>query len=93
MIDCYALQCKSIPCYDGQPQCLALPLTVLPPLACADKLTICRGNGFYPGTGEVDDSGKGAGTGFNLNIPWHRGGVNDADYIAAFDLVQPSPFT
>jgi histone deacetylase 6 len=35
----------------------------------------------------VDDTGRGAGTGFNLNIPWQRGGHTDADYIAAFDLV------
>ena len=48
---------------------------------------LCRGNGFYPGTGEVVDIGRGAGAGFNLNIPWQRGGHTDADYIAAFDLV------
>ncbi|CAL8468789.1 g8330 [Coccomyxa elongata] len=46
-----------------------------------------RGNGFYPGTGDIDDIGEGAGRGFNLNIPFPRGGFNDADYIAAFDLV------
>ncbi len=52
----------------------------------------CRGNGFYPGTGEVYDAGKGPGEGFNVNIPWQRGGLSDADYIAAFDLVSsPSP--
>ena len=49
----------------------------------------CRGNGFYPGTGEVYDAGKGPGEGFNVNIPWQRGGLSDADYIAAFDLVSP----
>lgn len=48
---------------------------------------LCRGNGFYPGTGDIDDVGEGAGRGFNLNIPFPRGGFNDADYIAAFDLV------
>lgn len=46
-----------------------------------------RGNGFYPGTGDIGDVGKGKGRGFNLNIPFPRGGFNDADYIAAFDLV------
>ena len=52
---------------------------------------LCRGNGFYPGTGEVYDAGKGLGKGFNLNIPWQRGGLADADYIAAFDLVDSDP--
>ena len=42
---------------------------------------------FYPGTGAVDDSGKGAGLGFNVNIPWPERGLNDADYMAAFELV------
>ena len=46
-----------------------------------------RGNGFYPGTGDITDSGRGAGLGFNLNIPWQRGNLTDADYAAAFDLV------
>ena len=48
-----------------------------------------RGNGFYPGTGDIVDCGKGPGRGFNLNIPFPRGGFNDADYVAAFDLVRP----
>ena len=47
----------------------------------------CRANGFYPGTGDIADFGKGPGRGFNLNIPFPRGGFNDADYVAAFDLV------
>lgn len=51
---------------------------------------VCRGNGFYPGTGDIGDVGTGAGRGFNLNIPFPKGGFNDADYIAAFDLVQNS---
>ena len=46
-----------------------------------------RGNGFYPGTGDVCDVGERAGRGFNLNIPFPRGGFTDADYVAAFDLV------
>ncbi|CAL5221680.1 g3914 [Coccomyxa viridis] len=50
-------------------------------------ISLHRGNGFYPGTGEVYDAGKGPGEGFNVNIPWQRGGLSDADYIAAFDLV------
>ena len=49
-----------------------------------------RGNGFYPGTGDITDSGRGIGTGFNLNIPWQRGNMTDADYAAAFDLVSPA---
>ena len=42
---------------------------------------------FYPGTGAADDTGKGPGTGFNVNIPWPERGLNDADYAAAFELV------
>ena len=38
----------------------------------------------------MDDTGKGTGTGFNLNVPWQRGSHTDADYIAAFDLVRSS---
>ncbi len=53
----------------------------------SDALRLYRGNGFYPGTGDVQDVGKDEGRGFNLNIPFPRGGFNDADYIAAFDLV------
>ena len=52
-----------------------------------------RGNGFYPGTGDITDSGRGAGTGFNLNIPWQRGNLTDADYAAAFDLVSSAHCT
>jgi len=48
------------------------------------------GNGFFPGTGDVRDAGKGAGRGFNLNIPWLTGGIGDADYVAAFQrLIMP----
>jgi histone deacetylase 6 len=45
------------------------------------------GTWFYPGTGDVDDCGTGAGTGFNVNVPWPERGGGDADYLAAFDLV------
>ena len=51
------------------------------------RVHLHRGNGFYPGTGDITDSGRGGGTGFNLNIPWQRGNLTDADYAAAFDLV------
>jgi acetoin utilization deacetylase AcuC-like enzyme len=42
---------------------------------------------FYPGTGALDDCGKGAGEGKNVNIPWPEGGFGDADYAAAFQMV------
>jgi len=45
------------------------------------------GSWFYPGTGAKDDVGAGAGTGFNVNIPWHERGGGDADYLAAFELL------
>ncbi len=41
---------------------------------------------FYPGTGGVDEIGRGEGRGFNVNIPF-PGGVGDDDYLAAFDTV------
>jgi acetoin utilization deacetylase AcuC-like enzyme len=28
------------------------------------------GNGFYPGTGALEEVGEGAGAGFNVNVPW-----------------------
>ena len=45
------------------------------------------GEGFYPGTGAMDEVGTGKGTGYNVNVPWTEKGLSDADYLAAFDLV------
>ena len=45
------------------------------------------GNGFYPGTGGMEEVGKDAGTGYTVNVPWGDKGLGDADYLAAFDLV------
>ena len=45
------------------------------------------GEGFYPGTGAMDEVGTGQGTGYNVNVPWTEKGLTDADYLAAFDLV------
>ncbi|CDK29439.1 unnamed protein product [Kuraishia capsulata CBS 1993] len=44
---------------------------------------------YYPGTkaGGADQCGEGKGEGFNLNIPWHVGGMGDGDYIYAFRKV------
>ena len=42
---------------------------------------------FYPGTGAADEVGIGAGAGKNVNVPFDAIGMNDADYLAAFDLV------
>jgi len=41
---------------------------------------------FYPGTGAVDETGVGAGTGFTVNLPIEAGAV-DEDYQAAFQEV------
>jgi acetoin utilization deacetylase AcuC-like enzyme len=41
---------------------------------------------FYPGTGAVDETGGGAGRGYTVNVAW-RGGMGDAEYLAAFDRV------
>lgn len=40
----------------------------------------------YPGTGFLTDLGKGAGEGYNINVPFPSG-CNDADYLAAFQEV------
>ena len=53
-------------------------------------ISLHRGGDFYPGTGTVTEIGEGDGYGFNVNIPWPRGGFGDADYLAAFEcIVQP----
>jgi acetoin utilization protein AcuC len=45
---------------------------------------------FYPGTGSASDVGRGAGLGYNLNVPLERGTSGEA-YLAAFDrLVEPA---
>ena len=41
---------------------------------------------FYPGTGAVDETGVGAGTGFTVNLPIEAGAV-DEDYQTAFQDV------
>lgn len=43
---------------------------------------------FYPYcAGFKHEVGAGPGTGFNINIPWTKRGMVDADYMAAFDMV------
>lgn len=43
---------------------------------------------FYPyHSGFRDELGIGAGTGFNVNVPWLERGMRDADYKAAFALL------
>ncbi|GAB4309899.1 MAG: hypothetical protein Kow0090_23300 [Myxococcota bacterium] len=41
---------------------------------------------FYPGTGTVNEVGRGGGEGFTVNIPFD-GGMGDAEYLAAFDRI------
>ena len=41
---------------------------------------------FYPGTGAVDEIGRGEGTGFTVNLPLEAGAVNE-DYRLAFSEV------
>ena len=44
---------------------------------------------FYPGTGDADETGRGEGSGFTLNIPLSHG-ADDTTYLAAFDrLIGP----
>lgn len=40
--------------------------------------------GLYPGTGDVDETGEGAGTGATMNFPLPAG-TGDAAYLAAVD--------
>jgi acetoin utilization deacetylase AcuC-like enzyme len=40
--------------------------------------------GLFPGTGFVDEPGRGDGERTNLNVPY-RGGCGDAEYLAAID--------
>lgn len=42
---------------------------------------------FFPGTGSSQEVGKGAGTGYTVNVPWCGPGVSDGDFLAAFQLV------
>ncbi|MBK7581395.1 MAG: histone deacetylase [Myxococcales bacterium] len=41
---------------------------------------------FYPGTGAVDEVGRGEGAGFTVNVPLSAG-AGDATYLAAFERV------
>lgn len=44
---------------------------------------------FFPGSknGNYDIVGDGKGEGFNVNIPWNRKRMGDAEYIAAFQQI------
>ena len=44
------------------------------------------GGGFYPGTGDCTEVGKGDGKGFSVNIPFEKG-MKGCDYIAAMRLI------
>ena len=41
---------------------------------------------FYPGTGAMDEVGRGEGEGFTVNLPF-LGGFGDAEYLEAFHSV------
>jgi len=41
---------------------------------------------YYPGTGAVTDIGRGAGLGFNVNVPFSAG-VGDEGYLLAFEEI------
>ncbi len=41
---------------------------------------------FYPGTGALTETGRGAGAGFTINIPLPAG-CGDAEYLAVFDQI------
>jgi len=50
-------------------------------------ISLHRGGDFYPGTGEITETGEGDGFGYNVNIPWPRGGFGDSDYLLAFECI------
>ncbi|XP_067915268.1 polyamine deacetylase HDAC10 [Heterodontus francisci] len=41
---------------------------------------------YWPGLkdSDYDAVGKGKGTGFNVNVPWNKAGMENADYLTAF---------
>lgn len=41
---------------------------------------------FYPGTGAIEEVGRGAGRGRTVNVAWPAG-MGDAEYLAAFDRI------
>jgi len=41
---------------------------------------------FYPGTGAVEEVGRGAARGRTVNVAWPAG-MGDAEYVAAFDRI------
>ncbi|XP_023297064.2 histone deacetylase 6 isoform X1 [Lucilia cuprina] len=44
---------------------------------------------FFPKSkdGDYDAVGKGAGVGFNVNIPWNKKGMGDMEYVMAFQQI------
>jgi len=44
---------------------------------------------FFPGYQDAnyDAVGRGAGKGFNVNIPWNKKKIGDTEYLAAFTNV------
>lgn len=57
----------------------------------AEVLTIStheRGDRLFPGTGFVEEMGRGPGLGYAVNLPLHPG-TDDAVYLEAFDAVVP----
>jgi histone deacetylase 6 len=46
-----------------------------------------RDRSFYPPSGFADETGKGMGAGFSVNLGWSQKGMGDADYLLAFSRV------
>lgn len=45
---------------------------------------------FYPGTGALDETGRGAGEGLTINVPLPAGTAGDAYRLAVDDLIVPA---
>jgi histone deacetylase 6 len=51
-------------------------------------ISIHRQDIFPPGdAGHANKVGFGSGEGYNINIPWFKGGMGDAEYLAAFQQI------
>lgn len=47
---------------------------------------------YFPGTGDLNDKGKGAGKGYAVNFPL-KDGIDDESYKGIFEPVRVPPFS
>ena len=49
-----------------------------------------HGGRFYPGTGDVEERGRGAGLGYTINVPLPRSCGDEAYLLALHEVVEPA---